>query len=85
MSLETASTVIARKAFICDAYHCDNMIDPGEEYARHVAFPGHDANDGSTPWVMRICWECQSPAPMPPRRTRKVRSGGGNATEGHAT
>ena len=68
---ETAHTVTARKAFTCQSYRCYNRIQPGEAYARWVAFPGHDANDGPQPWVLRICTACQAPKPMPPRRLRK--------------
>ena len=70
---ETAHSVVARKAFTCEAYRCDYEIQPGETYARHVAFPSpmSEVNQGTRPWVLRICHECQSPNPMPPRATRK--------------
>jgi hypothetical protein len=71
----TAHTVIARKAFRCQSYRCHNMVQPGEPYARHVAFPGHDCNDGPAPWVLRICSDCQAPKPMPARTFRKTPTG----------
>jgi hypothetical protein len=52
--------VRARKAHRCEARNdgCLGVILPGTLYYRAVAFPGHDANGGRTPWVMRICRSC---------------------------
>jgi hypothetical protein len=68
----TATTVTARKAFRCHGMHCNHVIQPGEEYARHVAFPGDEVNDGPRPRVMRLCRQCQTAyeRPMPPRRRK---------------
>ncbi|GAB3471888.1 hypothetical protein [Actinophytocola sediminis] len=70
----TAHTVTARKPFTCHGYRCYHRIQPGEQYVRHVAFPGHDCNGGSSPWVMRICADCHAPADMPPPMRRRTRT-----------
>lgn len=73
----TAHTVTARKPARCENYigggWCPRGIAVGDDYIRHVAFPGHDCNTGTQPWVMRECTSCrtESGKPMPPRRTRK--------------
>jgi hypothetical protein len=69
----TAWTATARKRWACDTrgVYCRG-IRPGDEYVRAVAFPGHDANDGPGPWVMRSCLGCYAP-PQPPRRRRPAR------------
>lgn len=74
-----ASTVRCRKARRCDDYICERWIKPGEDYARHVAFPGDDANHGPRPLVIGICQDCQTQygRGMPPRRNYK-RVGGSN-------
>lgn len=76
----TSYTVTARKDRPCDEYpeRCGG-IKAGEEYARHVAFPGRDCNQSRRPYVLCICRSCQTQydRPMPPRRAtkRKVRRG----------
>lgn len=71
----TAETRTARKPRQCEDYpSCTHVIQLGEEYSRHVAFPGHDANsDGSRPWVLHLCRACTTryDRPMPPRRKRR--------------
>jgi hypothetical protein len=69
----TEHTVTARKARQCEGWRCWVRIQPGEDYVRSVAFPGHEANGGDRPWVMHICKGChtQYGREMPPRRTRK--------------
>lgn len=48
--------VTARKDHYCDDYpRCTDGIKAGEPYLRCVAFPGHDANGGTKPWVMNLC------------------------------
>lgn len=76
----TAWTVTARKRHACDNYpRCFRGIKPGEDYARHVAFPGDDANSSPRPLVLNLCQPCQTEydRPMPPRRAtrKKVRRG----------
>lgn len=69
----TARTVTARKAFDCEGYRCPLRIQVGEDYARLVAFPGHDANtEGTRPRVLRICQRCYTEhgKAMPPRKTK---------------
>lgn len=69
----TEHTVTARKLHPCGGYRCTSTIRPGENYVRLVAFPGHDANGSTTPWVLNVCvscWREHDPAkPMPPRKT----------------
>jgi hypothetical protein len=64
-------TITARKSRRCDEYGTrPHWISPGEEYARHVAFP-NDADLGNIGfWVLRICAACQTQygRSMPPRR-----------------
>lgn len=72
---DTAHAVVARKAFPCQGYRCDNQIQRGDTYVRHVAFPGDDVNQSDRPWVLRICPDCQAPKPMPTRRLRKRPTG----------
>lgn len=70
----SAYTVTARKRHSCDNYPpCYRGIEPGEDYARHVAFPGDEVNGGPIPWVMNLCQPCQTEydRPMPPRRSYK--------------
>jgi hypothetical protein len=61
---DTARRVVtARKQYRCDVRDhyprpCPGTIRPGERYVRLVAFPGHIANDGPAPWVMRECLAC---------------------------
>lgn len=37
---------------------CLKTIEPGTNYYRAIAWPGHVANEGPAPWVMRICRKC---------------------------
>lgn len=72
---QTAHTVRARKRYRCDqrAFEgCRGSIQPGDDYVRCVAFPGHDCNDGSQPWVMRVCVGCYLP-PLPARRSSRAK------------
>lgn len=75
-----AHTVTARKSFRCDAFDDGgkiHVVQPGEQYARHVAFP-HDNDLGNAGfWVLRICESCQTryDRPMPPRRTSRSNAG----------
>jgi hypothetical protein len=73
----TAWTVTARKRHSCDNYpRCYRGIKPGEDYARHVAFPGDDANNSSRPWVLNLCQHCHTEhgREMPPRRTARKKA-----------
>lgn len=77
----TAHTITARRDRPCGNYpQCNhNDIKAGDEYARHVAFPGDDANNSKRPLVLILCQPCQTEydRPMPPRRaTRKKASRG---------
>lgn len=69
----TEHTVTARLGFTCHGYPCTRMVRSGEDYVRLVAFPRHDANGGTTPWVLKICVACyrehDPDAPLPPRKT----------------
>jgi hypothetical protein len=71
----TEHTVTAGLAFACQGYRCHHVVRKGEDYIRMVAFPGHDANGGTTPWVLKLCIGCyrehDPDAPLPPRRTVK--------------
>lgn len=69
-------TVTARKFHACMQYpRCYRRIKPGEDYARHVVFPGDDANNSGRPLVLVLCQECQLDygRGMPPRRRRRKR------------
>lgn len=48
--------VRARKAFRCA--DCRREVQPGECYYRAVAWPRTDINEGSVPWVLRLCVGC---------------------------
>ena len=63
-------TVTARKAHRCEEGH---KIQPGDDYLRGVAFPGHDAVGGDVPWVLKLCVPCATryDREMPPRRTKR--------------
>lgn len=54
--------VKARLQHRCEANwtyrNCLKLITPGTHYYRAIAWPGDDANGGTTPWVMRICRNC---------------------------
>jgi len=71
----TVSTVTARKRHPCDGHRCQSWIEPGHDYARYVAFPGDDANQGHWPLVLRCCASCQAAydQPMPPRARGRTR------------
>lgn len=77
----TAHTITAREWRPCGNYpQCDyDDIKPGADYARHVAFPGDDANNSPRPLVLDLCQPCQTEfdCPMPPRRAirKKARRG----------
>jgi hypothetical protein len=67
----SSCTVRARKARNCESYpRCHRGIRQGEDYARHVTFPGSDVNTSTVPWVLHICATCQTEygQEMPPRR-----------------
>lgn len=57
MSRYSERTVVARKRHWCDEYAHHHRIEPGETYVRAVAFPDGDINNGTQPWVMRLCEE----------------------------
>ena len=71
---QSAYLVRARKVRRCEGFRCTHQIEPGEDYVRAVCFPGHDANDGTRPWVLHICVTCATEfgGPLPPRRTTTV-------------
>lgn len=49
----------SRKQRPCESYRCDELINPGDLYVRHVAFPGDEGfEEGDRPWVMRECSAC---------------------------
>jgi hypothetical protein len=54
----TKRIVVARKPHRCDGYRCRGWISRSDRYTRSVCFPGHDANGGTRPWVMKLCAEC---------------------------
>lgn len=68
----TEHTVTAGLAFVCHGYRCHNIVRKGEDYIRMVAFPRHEANGGTVPWVLKLCIDCyrehDADAPLPPRR-----------------
>jgi len=66
----TAYTVTARKTFRCYGVGCNAWVYPGEEYARHVAFPGDGDIGNEGFWVLRICAACHTRygQSMPSRR-----------------
>lgn len=76
----TAHTITARRDQACDEYpRCTNGgIKAGADYARHVTFPGDEANSSDRVVVHRICQACHTDygRPMPPRRSRKKASRG---------
>lgn len=67
---QTAHLVRTRKSFRCDGFRCATTVQKGDDYVRAVAFPGHDANGGTQPWVMKLCVDCatQYDRPLPRRR-----------------
>ncbi|HEY0889435.1 MAG TPA: hypothetical protein VGE38_07485 [Nocardioides sp.] len=59
----TARLVTARKRHRCSIrdhypYPCLSAVQPGEQYVRSVAFPGHDAVGGTRPVVHVVCVNC---------------------------
>lgn len=49
----------ARKQHPCESYRCPRMIEPGDLYVRHVAFPGDEGHEeGTRPLVMREAAVC---------------------------
>jgi hypothetical protein len=49
----------ARKDRPCRSYPCRRLIQRGERYRRHVAFPGDDGfEQGTRPWVIDECRAC---------------------------
>lgn len=56
----TAQTITARKLRRCDGVGCDTVIHPGDEYARHVAFPGDSDLGNERFWVLHICPSCHT-------------------------
>lgn len=79
MSAVVEQAVRARKRHWCDEYAEAHPIEPGEVYARLVAFPDGDVNTGTTPWVLKICAThfTQYGRTMPEPRTRAGMSGSG--------
>lgn len=75
----TAHTITARRDRFCGQYpRCDNgHIKAGSDYARHVAFPNDDANNGPRPLVLILCQPCHTEhgQEMPPRRARRRNRG----------
>ena len=71
----TAHTITARRDRPCGQYpSCPNGdIKAGDDYARHVAFPGDDANNSPRPLTLDLCQPCHTDygREMPPRPTRK--------------
>ncbi len=55
----TATVHTARKARPCGEYRCPNTINPGDQYVRHVTFPGQDGYEyGTQPRVLEQCPAC---------------------------
>jgi hypothetical protein len=81
--MTTSHTVTARREFRCDDFDGNgrvHLVQPGQEYARHVAFPG-DSDLGNTDfWVLRLCVTCQTRygRSMPPRRRSRLAAGEGD-------
>lgn len=56
----TSKVVKARKEHRCGGdWGHDRTIHVGEFYTRSVCFPGHDANGGTTPSVIKLCTQCR--------------------------
>lgn len=66
----TTQAITARKLHRCDGVGCGVTIQPGDEYARHVAFPGDSDIGNEGFWVLRICPSCHTRygQPMPERK-----------------
>jgi hypothetical protein len=53
----------ARKQHPCESYRCDELIEPGALYVRHVVFPGEEGHEeGTKPLVMRESAACVNEA-----------------------
>jgi hypothetical protein len=53
----------ARKQRPCESYRCPVLIEPGDLYVRHVAFPGQEGHEeGVRPLVMREAASCVNEA-----------------------
>lgn len=49
----------ARRRRQCGSYPCSRSIEPGQQYLRHVAFPGDEGHEeGTRPWVIEECAAC---------------------------
>jgi hypothetical protein len=77
VSAVVETSVVARKWHWCEEYRDPHKIEPGETYARLVAFPDGDTNTGTKPWVMRLCVEhfTQYGRTMPPSKRRPAPAG----------
>jgi hypothetical protein len=71
----TSHTVTARVAFLCHEPLCRQRVEVGQDYGRHVAFPGADWFTDTRPWVWRLCMPCTTKhdQPVPPRWKRRRR------------
>ncbi len=59
MVIVTATLRTARKPRPCGSYRCDNTINRGDRFVRHVAFPGQDGHEyGTHPRVLEQCSTC---------------------------
>lgn len=57
--MSTVADRIARKTHACSDYWHGHVIQPGERYRRHVAFPGDEGHEeGTRPWVLKECDAC---------------------------
>lgn len=78
MTAFTAHTITARTDRDCGNYpHCPNDdIKAGDDYVRHVSFPGDDANQSSRPLTLELCQPCHTEfdRPMPPRRAERKKA-----------
>lgn len=55
----TVSLHRARKQHPCESYRCDELIEPGDLYVRHVTFPGDEGHEeGTRPLAMREAAVC---------------------------
>lgn len=74
----TAHTITARADRDCGSYpYCPHDdIKAGQDYVRHVAFPGDDANQSSRPLTLELCERCHTEydRPMPPRRVSRKKA-----------
>lgn len=57
--MPTVAEHIARTAKPCSDYWRGHVIEPGQRYRRHVAFPGDEGHEcGTQPWVLNECDTC---------------------------